>query len=90
MEPSIYKTPDEKVRPGDIVRLGPSFRALKELIHVGPQTTGKGGQVSQLLVLLMELADCLFYLGFVKQCPLETLACLFSPLFGGMPYLGQL
>jgi len=50
VEPSIYKTPDEKVRPGDIVRLGPSFRALKELIHVGPQTTGKGGQVSAALL----------------------------------------
>ena len=45
MEPSIYKTPDEKVRPGDIVRLGPSFRALKDVVHVGAQASGKG-QVS--------------------------------------------
>ena len=48
MEPSLYKTPDQKVRPGDIVRLGPSFRALKELVHIGAQTAGKG-QVSALL-----------------------------------------
>jgi hypothetical protein len=48
VEPRFYKTPDEKVRPGDIVRLGPSFRALKEIIHVGSQTVGKG-QVSAFL-----------------------------------------
>lgn len=48
MEPSLYKTPDEKVRPGDIVRLGPSLRALKEVVHVGSQTVGKG-EVSAVL-----------------------------------------
>jgi hypothetical protein len=42
VETHFYKIPDEKVRPGDIVRLGPSFRALKELIHVGPQSMSKG------------------------------------------------
>jgi hypothetical protein len=48
VEPSLYKTPDQKIRPGDIVRFGPSFRALKELVHAGAQFASKG-QVSALL-----------------------------------------
>lgn len=50
VEPSLYQTPDEKVRPGDIVRLGPSFRALKEVVHVGSQQETGKGQVSALLL----------------------------------------
>ena len=50
VEPSLYKTPDEKVRPGDIVRLGPSFRALKEVVHIGSQQATGKGQVSALLL----------------------------------------
>ena len=50
VEPSLYKTPDDLVRQGDIVRLGPSLRALKAIVHVGPQTSGKGGQSSATLL----------------------------------------
>lgn len=41
MTTEFYKLPDDKVRPGDIVALGPTFRALKEVIHVGPQQVSK-------------------------------------------------
>lgn len=37
----FYKSPDEKVRPGDIVELGPTFRALKDVVHVGSQQIAK-------------------------------------------------
>jgi hypothetical protein len=49
VEPTLYKTTDEKVRPGDIVRLGPSLRALKDVVHVGAQAAAKN-QVSAALL----------------------------------------
>jgi hypothetical protein len=44
-EASFYKPPDEKVRPGDVVRLSPFFQALKDpLVHLGPNKIMKGGR----------------------------------------------
>jgi hypothetical protein len=39
-EPPFYRTPDDKVRPGDILQLAPHFQALKPpLVHVGAEQT---------------------------------------------------
>jgi hypothetical protein len=46
--PAFYKVPDDKVRPGDIVALGPTLRALKEVIHVGPLQSAKGQVTAKL------------------------------------------
>jgi hypothetical protein len=47
----FYKLPDEAVRPGDIVALAPSYRALKDLIHVGPEQKSKGQVTARLMGL---------------------------------------
>ena len=49
MRIAFYKVPEATVRPGDIVALAPSYRALKELIHVGQQQTSKGQVSARLL-----------------------------------------
>jgi hypothetical protein len=48
-EPEFYKQPDAKVRPGDIVRLSPAFRALKEMTHVGQEQPKPGRVTAELL-----------------------------------------
>lgn len=45
-EPAYYKRPDEKVRPGDIVRLSPVYQALRlPLTHVGAEQKAKGNRI---------------------------------------------
>jgi hypothetical protein len=39
----VYRTPEDKVRPGDIVRSSPTYRPLKALQYVGANATAKGG-----------------------------------------------
>jgi hypothetical protein len=38
----FYKRADDQCRPGDIVRLAPSFRALKQLVHIGAEQKAPG------------------------------------------------
>ena len=46
---TFYKVPEATVRPGDIVALAPSYRALKEVVHVGQQQASKGQLSARLL-----------------------------------------
>lgn len=56
---TFYKVPEATVRPGDIVALAPSYRALKEVVHVGQQQASKGQLSARLLG--------------VREPPLDTL-----------------
>lgn len=44
-EVPLFRSPDEKVRPGDIVRLSPWLKALKSLEHLDTQETNHKGRI---------------------------------------------
>lgn len=45
-EPAVFRAPEGVVRPGDIVRLSPSFKALKALEHLDRQETVHKGRAT--------------------------------------------